>query len=292
MNSSFCPLGAFRGLLPSRRSPGVAQLGDAAESHDLQPGGYPPLPVSRNPGRGRSSAGLALSVTATILFGVLAFAAAGWWPREGRLTGGQRDQPGDVDPVGAHSRGRSVAGRRCSRAYGSSAGCGKGAGGGGAAAHFLTSRAMEVLILTGVLNVLMKGMQSSFTLSRASSPCSPQDGPSLGDGGTPDLDGCCVAARRRGVRGRNASGPHQPVRPVPLRGRGGPFGVGPASGLTRARASGAASKKLPASGREPTRPGEAPLLHGGTQQGLPQQPGSDPRQTLCKFAQIFSRLFA
>ena len=32
-------------------------------------------------------------------------------------------------------------------------------------AHFLTSRAMEVLILTGVLNVLMKGMQSSFTLS-------------------------------------------------------------------------------------------------------------------------------
>jgi len=33
-------------------------------------------------------------------------------------------------------------------------------------AHFLTSRAMEVLILTGLLNVLLKGLQSSFTLSR------------------------------------------------------------------------------------------------------------------------------
>ena len=31
-------------------------------------------------------------------------------------------------------------------------------------AHFLTSRAMEVLILTGLLNVLLKGVQSSFTL--------------------------------------------------------------------------------------------------------------------------------
>lgn len=32
-------------------------------------------------------------------------------------------------------------------------------------AHFLTSRAMEVLILTGLLNVLAKGVQSSLTLS-------------------------------------------------------------------------------------------------------------------------------
>lgn len=32
-------------------------------------------------------------------------------------------------------------------------------------AHFLTSRAMEVLILTGLLNVLIKGLQSSFALS-------------------------------------------------------------------------------------------------------------------------------
>jgi len=44
-------------------------------------------------------------------------------------------------------------------------------GGGGARvvvarrAHFLTSRAMEVLVLTGLLNVLLKGLQSSFTLS-------------------------------------------------------------------------------------------------------------------------------
>jgi uncharacterized membrane protein len=33
-------------------------------------------------------------------------------------------------------------------------------------AHFLTSRAMELLILTGLLNVLMKGVQSNFALSR------------------------------------------------------------------------------------------------------------------------------
>ncbi len=32
-------------------------------------------------------------------------------------------------------------------------------------AHFLTSRAMEILILTGLVNVLLKGVQSSFTLS-------------------------------------------------------------------------------------------------------------------------------
>ena len=31
--------------------------------------------------------------------------------------------------------------------------------------HFLTSRAMEVVVLTGLLNVLLKGLQSSFTLS-------------------------------------------------------------------------------------------------------------------------------
>jgi uncharacterized membrane protein len=31
--------------------------------------------------------------------------------------------------------------------------------------QFLTSRAMEVVILTGLVNVLLKGMQSSFTLS-------------------------------------------------------------------------------------------------------------------------------
>ncbi len=31
--------------------------------------------------------------------------------------------------------------------------------------HFLTSRAMELVILTGLLNVLLKGLQSSFTLS-------------------------------------------------------------------------------------------------------------------------------
>jgi uncharacterized membrane protein len=32
-------------------------------------------------------------------------------------------------------------------------------------AHFLTSRAMEVVVLTGLVNVLLKGLQSSFTLS-------------------------------------------------------------------------------------------------------------------------------
>lgn len=32
-------------------------------------------------------------------------------------------------------------------------------------AHFLTSRAMEILVLTGLLNILMKGVQSSLTLS-------------------------------------------------------------------------------------------------------------------------------
>ena len=31
--------------------------------------------------------------------------------------------------------------------------------------HFLTSRAMEALVLTGLVNVLLKGLQSSFTLS-------------------------------------------------------------------------------------------------------------------------------
>ena len=31
--------------------------------------------------------------------------------------------------------------------------------------HFLTSRAMEILILTGLLNILVKGLQSSFALS-------------------------------------------------------------------------------------------------------------------------------
>jgi putative copper export protein len=36
----------------------------------------------------------------------------------------------------------------------------------GRRAHFVTSRAMEVLILTGLLNVLMTGMQSNFALSR------------------------------------------------------------------------------------------------------------------------------
>jgi len=33
-------------------------------------------------------------------------------------------------------------------------------------AHALTSRAMEVLVLTGVLNILLKGLQGSFTLGR------------------------------------------------------------------------------------------------------------------------------
>lgn len=33
-------------------------------------------------------------------------------------------------------------------------------------AHFLTSRAMEILVLTGLVNVLLKGVQSNFTLSR------------------------------------------------------------------------------------------------------------------------------
>jgi uncharacterized membrane protein len=33
-------------------------------------------------------------------------------------------------------------------------------------AHFLTSRAMEILVLTGLLNVLLKGMESNFTLGR------------------------------------------------------------------------------------------------------------------------------
>jgi uncharacterized membrane protein len=33
-------------------------------------------------------------------------------------------------------------------------------------AHFLTSRAMEVLLLTGVINVLLKGLQGGFTLGR------------------------------------------------------------------------------------------------------------------------------
>jgi len=32
-------------------------------------------------------------------------------------------------------------------------------------AHFLTSRAMEILILTGLLNILIKGLESSLTLS-------------------------------------------------------------------------------------------------------------------------------
>ena len=32
-------------------------------------------------------------------------------------------------------------------------------------AHFLTSRAMEILILTGLLNILAKGVQSGLTLS-------------------------------------------------------------------------------------------------------------------------------
>lgn len=31
--------------------------------------------------------------------------------------------------------------------------------------HFLTSRAMEVVIVTGLVNVLLKGLQSSFALS-------------------------------------------------------------------------------------------------------------------------------
>jgi hypothetical protein len=31
--------------------------------------------------------------------------------------------------------------------------------------HFLTSRAMEAVILTGLVNVLLKGLQTSFTLS-------------------------------------------------------------------------------------------------------------------------------
>ena len=33
-------------------------------------------------------------------------------------------------------------------------------------AHALTSRAMEVLVLTGILNILLKGLQGSFTLGR------------------------------------------------------------------------------------------------------------------------------
>ncbi len=33
-------------------------------------------------------------------------------------------------------------------------------------AHFLTSRAMEVVVLTGLLNVLLKGLESNFTLGR------------------------------------------------------------------------------------------------------------------------------
>lgn len=32
-------------------------------------------------------------------------------------------------------------------------------------AHFLTSRAMELLVLTGLLNILAKGVQTSLTLS-------------------------------------------------------------------------------------------------------------------------------
>ena len=31
--------------------------------------------------------------------------------------------------------------------------------------HFLTSRAMEILILTGLVNILFKGLESSFALS-------------------------------------------------------------------------------------------------------------------------------
>jgi uncharacterized membrane protein len=42
----------------------------------------------------------------------------------------------------------------------------EGAGPGAARrVHFLTSRAMEVVILTGLVNVLLKGLQTSFTLS-------------------------------------------------------------------------------------------------------------------------------
>ena len=33
-------------------------------------------------------------------------------------------------------------------------------------AHFLTSRAMEVLVLTGLVNILLKGLESNLTLSR------------------------------------------------------------------------------------------------------------------------------
>ncbi len=33
-------------------------------------------------------------------------------------------------------------------------------------AHFLTSRAMEILVLSGLLNVLLKGLESNFTLGR------------------------------------------------------------------------------------------------------------------------------
>ncbi len=33
-------------------------------------------------------------------------------------------------------------------------------------AHFLTSRAMEILVLTGLLNVLLKGLESNFALGR------------------------------------------------------------------------------------------------------------------------------
>lgn len=33
-------------------------------------------------------------------------------------------------------------------------------------AQFLTSRAMEVLVLTGIINVLLKGLQGGFTLGR------------------------------------------------------------------------------------------------------------------------------
>ncbi len=32
--------------------------------------------------------------------------------------------------------------------------------------HFLTSRAMEIVVLTGLLNVIIKGHESAFTLSR------------------------------------------------------------------------------------------------------------------------------
>lgn len=46
---------------------------------------------------------------------------------------------------------------------------GKGGDGPGAArrTHFLTSRAMEAVILTGILNVLLRGMGSGWVFSRA-----------------------------------------------------------------------------------------------------------------------------